>query len=47
MTREQFYDHWKNTHGPLCTKWLQDYGVAGYTQVMWNAVDNGAPDLTQ
>jgi hypothetical protein len=33
QNREEFYDYWRNTHGPLCTNWLQEFGIIGYTQV--------------
>ncbi|KAF2663198.1 hypothetical protein BT63DRAFT_461579 [Microthyrium microscopicum] len=33
MTQEQFYDHWKNKHAPLCVDWAHKYGIRGYMQI--------------
>ncbi|KAK6533660.1 hypothetical protein TWF694_002593 [Orbilia ellipsospora] len=32
LSYEQFHEHWAHTHAPLCTKWMQRYGIVKYTQ---------------
>jgi hypothetical protein len=33
MTREQFYDHWENVHGPKVIPWIEKHGIRRYQQV--------------
>ncbi|KAL7942780.1 EthD domain-containing protein [Trichoderma barbatum] len=32
LTEEQFYDYWRNVHGPKIAPWAKKHGIIGYTQ---------------